>query len=112
MSSALIATVLLASINTPDYEVSACDKSKFSVNHAVAAKWPLIEDHLRLDSGYVKIEAIVNSAGFVTSQKIVDTKPRRVFDRSAKKAMKQWSFSESSKEERCFNVVFKFKLVR
>ena len=112
MSSALIAAAVVASISTPNYEVSSCDNSKFELKHAVVAKWPVIEDHLRLDSGFVKIQAIVSSTGVVTSQKITETKPRRIFDRSAIKAMEKWLFSESDKEQRCFNVVFKFKLVR
>jgi TonB family protein len=112
MSSAIIAAAVVASISTPNYEVSSCDNSKFELKQAVVAKWPVIEDHLRLDAGFVKIEALVNSTGSVTSQKITETKPRRIFDRSAKKAMEHWLFSESDKEQRCFNVVFKFKLMR
>ena len=42
--------------------------------------------------GWVKIQFVVTADGSVSSPKIVDSKPPRVFDSSALRAIKKWKF--------------------
>jgi len=47
-------------------------------------------------SGYVTIEYSVASSGRPTSIKVIESHPKRLFDRSAKKAMRAWRFDPTS----------------
>jgi len=42
--------------------------------------------------GWVKVEFTVTELGTVADVKVVDAKPRRLFDRAAKKAILKWKF--------------------
>ncbi len=42
--------------------------------------------------GWVKLEFIVTELGTVKDVKVIDAKPRRLFERSAKKAILKWKF--------------------
>ncbi len=42
--------------------------------------------------GWVKVEFTVTELGTVANVKVVDSKPRRLFDRAAKKAILKWKF--------------------
>jgi protein TonB len=42
--------------------------------------------------GWVKVAFTVTELGTVTAVSIVDSKPRRMFDRAAKKAILKWKF--------------------
>jgi len=42
--------------------------------------------------GWVKVEFTVTEMGTVTDVKVLDSKPRRLFDRAAKKAILKWKF--------------------
>lgn len=42
--------------------------------------------------GYVKLEIVVNSDGSVKSAKVIDSKPRGVFDSAAVQAVYKWKF--------------------
>ncbi len=42
--------------------------------------------------GWVKVEFTVTELGTVTDVKILDSKPRRLFDRAAKRAILKWKF--------------------
>ncbi|WP_456375645.1 energy transducer TonB [Thiolapillus sp.] len=42
--------------------------------------------------GWVKVEFTVTELGTVTDVKVLDSKPRRLFDRAAKKAILKWKF--------------------
>lgn len=44
-------------------------------------------------SGYVDVEYVVNPAGKVDSVSVTDAKPRRMFEASAVRAVKQWEFA-------------------
>ena len=61
--------------------------------------------------GWVKLAVKVDSNGKVVDIQIVDSKPGRVFVRSAKKAVKKWKFSKSSSNAiRCGITAINFKL--
>jgi protein TonB len=42
--------------------------------------------------GWVKVEFIVTELGTVKDVKVLDAKPRRLFERAAKKAILKWKF--------------------
>ncbi len=42
--------------------------------------------------GWVKVEFVVTELGTVRDVKVLDSKPRRLFDRAAKKAVLKWKF--------------------
>jgi protein TonB len=42
--------------------------------------------------GWVKIEFTITAQGEVVDPKVIASKPRRIFDRAAFKAIKQWRF--------------------
>ena len=42
--------------------------------------------------GWVKVEFTVTELGTVTDVKVIDSQPRRLFDRAAKKAILKWKF--------------------
>lgn len=62
-------------------------------------------------SGWVKLEVKVDSSGKAIETKIMDAKPKRIFERAAKKALKKWKFSMSpSQDIRCGVVTVEFSL--
>ena len=42
--------------------------------------------------GWVKMEFTINKAGTVSDPKVLESKPRRVFDRAARRAILKWKF--------------------
>ena len=44
------------------------------------------------EEGWVKIEFTITSQGEVDDPKVVASKPRRIFDRAALKAIRKWRF--------------------
>ena len=61
--------------------------------------------------GWVKVEVKVDSNGQIVKLTIMDAKPKRVFERSAMKAIKKWEFSKSaSQQSRCGVVNIGFSL--
>ena len=47
----------------------------------------------RQQSGEVQVEIVVGTDGSVTSARVVDANPPRVFDREALAAVKRWKFA-------------------
>lgn len=64
--------------------------------------------------GWVKVEFTINARGKVTDAVVVDARPRRIFDRSALKAIRKWRFkpmlSNGEAVPRRATQVFEFKL--
>ena len=68
---------------------------------------------LKKIEGWVKLEFTVQGDGSVTDIKIIDSKPRRVFNRAAIKAISKWKFkpvSSVATAGKRFNQVIEFKL--
>ena len=83
--------------------------SRIQVVEHVAPKYPT--SHRALVNGWVKLEVRVDSEGRAVNMQIVDAFPKRVFERSARKAVMKWKFSKSSSNElRCGITVVEFKL--
>ena len=61
--------------------------------------------------GWVKLEVRVDHNGKAIEIQIINADPSRRFERSAKKALEQWEFSKSTKQEiRCGIIAMEFKL--
>ena len=64
--------------------------------------------------GWVKVEFTVSKSGTVTEASVVESRPRRIFDRSALKAIRKWRFkprvADGEAVSRRATQVFEFKL--
>jgi TonB family protein len=107
MLGLLVASNLVSILLNDSFEVESCEGVPFSVVKTVAAKYPTGTYAVK---GFTEFKVNVNADGIVSSYEIVDSVPYRVFDRAAKRALNNWQFSSSELDERCFNVIFKFKL--
>ncbi len=58
----------------------------------------------------ISILLAANMEGHFSQVKVIDAKPKRLFDKEARRAVKRWVFNESDLIERCYNVTFQFKL--
>ena len=52
----------------------------------------------RRQEGWVKIAFTITSEGTVVDPKVVASKPRRVFDRAALKAIRKWRFKPKTRD--------------
>jgi protein TonB len=57
----------------------------------VPAKYPRKAKLAKLE-GYVKLEIVIRPDGTVSTAKVVDSNPKRLFDKSAKDAILRWKF--------------------
>ncbi len=102
---------------TPANEAAADD---LGYSDTVAAPKPLVQvepaypvkSQIAGKEGYITLEFNVDSRGLVTGIEIVEAQPKRVFDRAAVKALRQWRFDPDSLEhpEQRFVQRFDFNL--
>ncbi len=66
--------------------------------------------------GWVKIEFVITEKGTVTNAKVVDSRPRRTFDRSAVQSIRKWRFKpkilDGKPVQRKASQIISFKLAK
>ena len=84
--------------------------SEIVIVKKVTPRYPRI-NVMEYSEGWVKLEVKVDSNGKIVKLTIMDAKPKRVFERSAMKAIRQWDFSKStSQQSRCGVINLEFSL--
>ncbi|UTJ06935.1 energy transducer TonB [Arcobacter roscoffensis] len=66
---------------------------------------------IRKQSGYVKLSFLINKHGNVSNVKILESKPKGVFDKNSIYAIKKWKF-ERNEFDRNATITFNFRLQR
>jgi hypothetical protein len=107
MIELILAASLTTHLLTSDYEVDSCVGAPFEVVNAEKPKWPL---DVRVDKGFTEFKVYVGSNGKVIEQKLIGSYPKRIFDKSSKRAIAKWIFNNSKYQERCFNIKLKYHL--
>ena len=103
----LITATNLVSFYESDYLlVESCIGEKFRIIEYVNPRYPIHGKH----SGYVELRAYIDAAGKYKEVKIVNSEPKRIFDKEARRAVKKWKFNMSKYDERCFNITIKFDI--
>ena len=107
---------ILASISSYSVNaeiVDACSGEKSSNIEIIKIEPPRYPNIPYYDpvEGYVKLNIFVNRSGIVEKVLVVESKPKRVFEKSAIKAIKKSLFSTSSNVSlRCGIFKYEFKL--
>ena len=70
-------------------------------------KYPIKALEARL-SGYVKLEYDISKAGQPTNITVIESKPGKVFNAEATKALLQWRFKPSSQPRECLKTQLDF----
>jgi TonB family protein len=84
--------------------------SEITVVKRIPPRYPRINT-MEYAEGWVKLQVKVDSNGKIVELIIMDAKPKRVFERSAKKTIKHWEFSKStSQQSRCGVINLEFSL--
>jgi periplasmic protein TonB len=52
-----------------------------------------------VSSGWVKVKLTVSAAGGVTAMEIVDSQPKKVFDKAVKRAVSNWKYAPGAANE-------------
>ncbi len=94
-------------------EIAACageKNSNISIIELSPARYPT-SPVAEIGEGYTTLQIIVSPDGKLKTVSVMDSKPKRRFDRSAIKAIKKSVFSKSElKEDRCGIFTYEFKL--
>ncbi|MEP1740770.1 MAG: TonB family protein [Kangiellaceae bacterium] len=111
----LIIILFAANVNSTEIEnVLACENetnSQIEVVKKVQPRYPTSPYAGGYIEGWVKLEVRVDHNGKAIEIQIINADPSRRFERSAKKALEQWEFSKSTKQEiRCGIIAMEFKL--
>ena len=107
MISILLVANMATSFTTDKYHIESCDAVPFQLIKTQEQRRPI---HSRDREGYVDLKIIVNEKGSFSQVKVTGAKPKRLFDKEARRAVKRWVFNKSELFERCYNVTFQFKL--
>lgn len=102
----LIAANLMSFYETDSALVESCIGEKFQIVEYVEPRYPLCVRR----SGYIDLRLYVGADGKYKDIKVIDSHPKRVFDKSARRAVKGWRFNDSKFSERCFNITLKFAI--
>lgn len=99
----------VSSFSLGTYSLVSCESGKIQIIDATSPKYPLHSPN-GFVSGFVDIQLIVDSHGKVQEHQIIRSQPKRVFDRSAIKAVKKWNLEPSKEAKRCFKTRIDFVL--
>ena len=77
--------------------VSACDSQTQAISKVVP-KYPIVESVKPIED-YVIVEFTIDVNGNVTEPIVIDSKPKKLFDRSALLAISKWKYK--NRKESC-----------
>lgn len=102
----VVATNLVSFYETENVLMESCIAEPFELVKYVAPRFPVD----RRVSGVVELRAYVDQFGVYKDVKVTEAKPKRLFDKAARRAVKKWRWNTSEHAERCFDIRLEFKL--
>jgi protein TonB len=106
----VLAVTLVSFISTETFNVESCIAEEFQLVEFTEHRWPLVASGAALARlrGVVDLRINVSADGSVYDLKVIQSHPKRVFDKVSRRAVKRWKFNKSDYSERCFDVTLKF----
>ena len=90
--------------------VGPIDANTLEVSKRVSPFYPH-RAKLKSQEGYVKLLFTISQEGDISNIKVLESKPKSVFDKASIRALKKWKF-KSNKEKREASIIFNFRLVK
>lgn len=90
--------------------VGPLDANTLEVSKRVSPFYPH-RAKIKSQEGYVKLLFTISQEGLISNIKVIESKPKSVFDKASIRALKKWKF-KSNKEKREASIIFNFRLVK
>lgn len=94
--SVITSLLLAASASLFAQSTLAADRSLVAMENPVFPSEALDEG---ISSGWVKVKLTISAAGAVTAIEIVDAQPKKIFDKSVRRAVNNWKYAAGTANE-------------